>query len=309
MSGYAWIPPEDWVEHAHATALARMLGVDGYHELLALSTAEPVPFWDAVARALGVPWDDAVRARARRLGRAGMGPLVRRRTAQPHQRVRRALGRRPRARRRRGRRLRGRGGRHSLAHLRGAGARGGALRRGPGGARRPQRRRGRIAHADGARGRDRVLRGGRDRRDRACRSSRASPRRAVASRLAGLARRRADHGRRLPPRQPGARQGDGRRGSRSRAERALVVVVRHIGRPVAWQDGRDVWWHERSTADAGTRTRDPGRERAPVHDRLHLGHDRQAQGRGPRPRRVPGQDRAGGRATGPTCSPATACTG
>ena len=57
------------------------------------------------------PVRDAVRARARRLGRAGMGALVRRRTAQPRQRVRRALGGRPGARRRRGDRLRGRGGR------------------------------------------------------------------------------------------------------------------------------------------------------------------------------------------------------
>ena len=53
MSEYAWIPPERWVEDAHATALARSLGVAGYHELLALSTAEPERFWDAVARDLG----------------------------------------------------------------------------------------------------------------------------------------------------------------------------------------------------------------------------------------------------------------
>ena len=56
MSGYAWIPPEAWVEDAQATALARTLGVEGYHELLALSTAEPERFWDAVARDL-VRWE------------------------------------------------------------------------------------------------------------------------------------------------------------------------------------------------------------------------------------------------------------
>ena len=50
MSGYAWIPPEAWVENAHATTLARTLGVDGYDELLALSTAEPERFWDVVAK-------------------------------------------------------------------------------------------------------------------------------------------------------------------------------------------------------------------------------------------------------------------
>ena len=57
MSEYAWIPPDRWVEDAHATALARSLGVDGYHELLALSTAEPERFWDAVARDLGIPFE------------------------------------------------------------------------------------------------------------------------------------------------------------------------------------------------------------------------------------------------------------
>jgi acetyl-CoA synthetase len=56
MSDYAWIPPESWVESAHATALARSLGTDGYHELLELSTAEPARFWDAVARDLGIPF-------------------------------------------------------------------------------------------------------------------------------------------------------------------------------------------------------------------------------------------------------------
>jgi acetyl-CoA synthetase len=57
VSEYAWIPPEGWAENAHATALARSLGVGGYHELLALSTAEPERFWDAVARDLGIPFE------------------------------------------------------------------------------------------------------------------------------------------------------------------------------------------------------------------------------------------------------------
>jgi acetyl-CoA synthetase len=56
MSEYAWIPPESWVESAHATALARSLGTDGYGELHELSTAEPARFWDAVARDLGMPF-------------------------------------------------------------------------------------------------------------------------------------------------------------------------------------------------------------------------------------------------------------
>ncbi len=174
------------------------------------------------------------------------------------QRLRRALGRRPGARRRRGDRLGGRGGRNALAHLRGARARGRALRRGPGGARRAQRRRRRAAHADGARGRDRLLRHRRDRRARRADllgllglGGREPPR--------GLARRRADHGRRLhAPRPPGAGQGDGRRGGRPRAGRAqrwsscATRASRSPGRT-----GRDVWWHELVEGKPGTRRATP----------------------------------------------------
>jgi acetyl-CoA synthetase len=56
VSGYAWTPPESWAADANATALARTLGADGYHELLALSTAQPEQFWDAVARDLAIPF-------------------------------------------------------------------------------------------------------------------------------------------------------------------------------------------------------------------------------------------------------------
>ncbi len=81
-------------------------GTDGYRELLGAL--------DRRARALlgcrrarpRHPVRDAVRTRARRLGRPGMGALVHRRPAQPRPRLRRALGRRPGARRRRGDRLR-----------------------------------------------------------------------------------------------------------------------------------------------------------------------------------------------------------
>ena len=69
-----------------------------------------------------------------------------------------------------------------------------------------------------------------------------------------------------------------------------VVVVRHTGQPVAWQEGRDVWWHELVAGRPGTRRATAGRERAPVHARLHLGHDRAAQGRRPRARRLRRQD-------------------
>jgi acetyl-CoA synthetase len=57
MSAYAWNPPDEWIANAHATALARTLGVEGYDELLALSTAQPEVFWDAVVRDLGIPFE------------------------------------------------------------------------------------------------------------------------------------------------------------------------------------------------------------------------------------------------------------
>ena len=36
-----------------------------------------------------------------------------------------------------------------------------------------------------------------------------------------------------------------------------VVVVRHTGQPVAWQEGRDVWWHELVDGRPGTRRATP----------------------------------------------------
>ncbi|MDX6620193.1 MAG: acetyl-CoA synthetase [Gaiellales bacterium] len=56
MSEYAWNPPAEWVANAHATALARRLGVEGYGELLALSIAQPEGFWDAVVGDLAIPF-------------------------------------------------------------------------------------------------------------------------------------------------------------------------------------------------------------------------------------------------------------
>jgi acetyl-CoA synthetase len=57
VSAYAWTPPPEWRANAHATALARTLGVEGYDELLALSIAQPEVFWDAVVRDLGIPFE------------------------------------------------------------------------------------------------------------------------------------------------------------------------------------------------------------------------------------------------------------
>ena len=38
---------------------------------------------------------------------------------------------------------------------------------------------------------------------------------------------------------------------------ATVVVVRHTGEPVAWQEGRDIWWHELVEGRPGTRRATP----------------------------------------------------
>ena len=57
MSAYAWVPPESWAASSHATALGHTLGVEGYDELLALSTSQPELFWDAVVRDLGIPFE------------------------------------------------------------------------------------------------------------------------------------------------------------------------------------------------------------------------------------------------------------
>ena len=66
-----------------------------------------------------------------------------------------------------------------------------------------------------------------------------------------------------------------------------VLVVRRGGNEVAWNDARDLWWHDvfadrrRAPRRAGL----PGREPA-VHP-LHLGHDREAEGHPAHVRRLP----------------------
>ena len=305
MSEYAWIPPEAWVENAHATALARSLGVDGYDELLALSTAEPERFWDAVARDLGIPF---ARRPTSACSTSRTGPAWARWFGGGRLNLANACVERwaddPAHAGRRGDRLGGRGGRHALAHLRRAGARGRALRRGPGGARRAQRRRGRAAPADGARGRDRATtRWPRSARSW-CRSSRASRPRAVASRLEdsrAVALITVDafmrRGRPVPAKatadEAAARAPGVRYGRRRPPHRSAGRLAGRARRLVARAGGR-------AARDAA---RDPGRERAPVHARLHLGHDRPAQGRRPRARRLPRQDRLRGPPTRATCRP------
>ena len=184
MSGYAWIPPEPNGSRAPTRRRSRAaLGTDGYHELLALSTAEPERFWDAVALDLGVPFetpyehvldvsDGPAWARWFTGGRLNLAHACVERWADDpaHAGVEAIVAEDEE------------GATRSLTYAELA-ARGRALRRGARVARRPQRRCGRPAHADGARGRrSRTTRWPRSARS-SCRSSRDSRPAAVASRL------------------------------------------------------------------------------------------------------------------------------
>ena len=93
-----------------------------------------------------------------------------------------------------------------------------------------------------------------------------------------------------------------------------ILVVRRAGDAVAtpWNPDRDAWWHEEPTRRRTRRHRrqrlpDRSRDAVPAH--LHLGHDRPAEGRGPRPRRLPDQGRAGPRAPLRPARRATRCSG
>ena len=88
-----------------------------------------------------------------------------------------------------------------------------------------------------------------------------------------------------------------------------VLVVRRVrgsvpiaptttaARRCAMDDGRDHWWHEALAAPGLEPFREAPRDRSrdAVHDHLHLWHDRPAQGRAPRPWRLPHQGRPGPR--------------
>ena len=51
---FIWRPPPERVEQANVTRLGRALGATDYHELHALSIAEPERFWPAVVEDLGI---------------------------------------------------------------------------------------------------------------------------------------------------------------------------------------------------------------------------------------------------------------
>ena len=103
------------------------------------------------------------------------------------------------------------------------------------------------------------------------------------------------HGERFPPKgrprtDEGHRGPSDRDGRRCRP-RARVGPPAFVRRPAA-RPGPSLVRRRGSRRRA--RRRDAPRRRAPLVYRLHERHDRSAEGRGPRPRRVPGEDRRGG---------------
>ena len=75
-----------------------------------------------------------------------------------------------------------------------------------------------------------------------------------------------------------------------------VVVVPRLGRTdVPMQTGRDLTLDRTGGTRRRSLRRARGRQRAAAVRRVHERHDRAAEGRGPRPRRLPREDRGGGR--------------
>jgi len=180
-----------------------------------------------------------------------------------------------------------------------------------------------VGRADGGRSTARARRGPRrpsrhppadaagNRRSRACRQPDRRdlhpdllrvrcPRHRVAPRR--LWRQGPDHGRRLPA--PGGldrsqvRRGRrGRAGPHHRAPPRGTAGGRGPGGSVAGGErsmvGTSQEWRHRPWICAGPRPR--ARPRDALHGHLHIRHDRPAEGRGPRPRRLPDQGRPGPR--------------
>ena len=66
-----------------------------------------------------------------------------------------------------------------------------------------------------------------------------------------------------------------------------VLVVRRTGQDVAWNDDRDVWWHDVVDAASAEHEAAGVRRRAPAVHPLHLRHDREAEGHPAHHRRLP----------------------
>ena len=78
-----------------------------------------------------------------------------------------------------------------------------------------------------------------------------------------------------------------------------VIVYRRTGGTIAWDPSRDRWLHEEMQAQADDLRTRMGRRGAPAVPALHLGVDRQAQGRAALDRRLPGAC-GGDRRSGPS---------
>ena len=276
VSEVVWRPDRATVEHANATRLVRRAGVADFAELVRRSQEDPAWFWPLAVEDLGLefsqPWTQVLDDSR---GPAWTTWFVGATLNIAHNCVHRwavvPAGRHRRRRARRGRRP-------PRGDVRRALARRDATR---GAARLARRRAGRPRRhlpADVARGRRRLARDRAHRRDPG----------ADLLRLRRARRRAAPAGERgegrdhaagvVAPRQDGADASDPRRGdarvAERRARRARAVRPRRASR--------------RAAAAAG-------RLRAPVPPHLHLGHDRQAEGRRARARRLPRLDRARGR--------------
>ena len=94
--------------------------------------------------------------------------------------------------------------------------------------------------------------------------------------------------RRLPPRRRRARSSRrSTRRCRSAPTSRHVLVVRRTGQEVAWDDGRDVWWHDLVPRQTETHEARGLRRRAPALHHVHQRDDGQAQGHPAHQRRLP----------------------
>ena len=306
---YVWSPTPDVIERANVTRFMRRHGIADHRELVARSIADIEWFWGAVIEDLDIAFfrpHDAILDASR--GIAWCRWFVGGSVNLAHQCLdRHAPSSASRPRRRD---LGGRGRLGAAALLRRAARRDLPPGRGAATAGDRPGRPGRAVPADGARGRRRVpgVRQDRRGRDPDLLRLRRGGRRRPARRRPG---RGADHGRRLVP----PRQGDRAGARRARGRRRLPERPPRHRRPVErrWRttapDARHLDWDDARRERAGRVSLRAARPRDPADDHVHVGHDGAAQGGGPRPRRVPGQDRPGGRPPGRHAAPTTCCTG